>query len=33
MEQQYLFLFIGIVASIGAIFGLVRILESHKNQS
>jgi hypothetical protein len=33
MEQQYLFLFLGIVASIGAIFGLVRVLESRKNES
>gem|GEM_PF-4850970 len=32
MEDMYLFLFIGIVATIGAIFGLVRILESNKNQ-
>lgn len=32
MEQTYLFLFFGIIGSITAIFGVVRILESRKNQ-
>lgn len=31
MEQQYLVLFFGVLASVAAVFGMVGFLESRKN--